>query len=423
MTLLAASLFAVSLPAFTPQPDTLTLEACYRDALANWPSVVQAELKRSIADLQTDNLGSRYLPAVSVSGRATYHTKVVTFPFDLPGVATPGIPNDQYALSLDLDQLIYDGGEISTRKRLAAIDGNLGAIETDVVLHQVRDRVNGLFFQALLLQSEISLTASLVDDLESRLGLVRAGVEGGVALRRDADVLQAELIKVRQDVDDARMRRNGKLAALAQLTGRSIRSQATLVAPDVTTTPVRSAGRRPEFDLFAEQTNRIVELEELSSSNLKPRLSGFSQAGVGSPPDLDIFEKEFAPYLIVGVRLNWTFWDWSQTNRERQIRQIERKVIASEEETFARQLAIEAEIQLADINRLDSVLVTDEEIIALRTRIADDAAVRLENGIITATDFLIERNQAHRAKLRRAFHEIQLVAARTTYATTIGAYL
>ena len=28
----------VSLVAFSPQPDTLTLEACYREALTNWPS-------------------------------------------------------------------------------------------------------------------------------------------------------------------------------------------------------------------------------------------------------------------------------------------------------------------------------------------------------------------------------------------------
>ena len=413
----------LSLVAFTPQPDTLTLEACYREALTNWPSIVQTELKQSISDLRSDNLGSKYLPAVSLRGQAAYHTNVVEFPFDVPGVSTAGIPKDQYALSLDVDQLIYDGGEISSRKRLSAIEASLGAIETEVVLHQVRDRVNSLFFEALLLQSEIDLTASLLEDLETRLTQVRASVEGGVALRTDADVLEAEMIKVSQDAGDAAFRLGGTLAALSKLIGRPIAVSAKLQAPDFSSTQGQTTGRRPEFDLFAGKSDQLEEMEKLTSAALRPRLSGFSQAGVGSPPDLDLFEDSFAPYLVVGVRLHWRFWDWSQTSRERQIRQIERQIVTSEEETFARQLDVESALQLSEIARLDSLLATDNDVIILRTRIAKDAAARLESGVITATDYLIERSQAHRAELRKAVHAIQLAAAKVKYATTIGAYL
>ena len=415
-------LLAIFLLAFVPQPDTLTLESAYREAMANWPSVAKAGMKRSISDLETDNLGSQYLPGVSLRGQAVYHSDVVKFPFEAPGLSE-GIPHDQYDIALDINQLIYDGGEVSTRKRLSAIGGNLGVIETEIELHQVRDRVNGLFFEALLLQSEIQLSASLMQDLESQLRMVRASVSGGVALRSDADVLEAELLKVQQDFDASRLRRTGSLAALARLMGRPVEANTVVVAPDLVTMSTRPTGRRPEFALFAEQLNRLEEMETLSSVATRPRLSGFTQAGIGRPPDLDLFTDEFGPYFVLGVRLDWKLWDWSQSGRQREIRQIERQIVSSEEETFARQLAVESEIQLAAIERLNSMLVRDDAVIRLRLRIAADASKRLENGVITATDYLIERNQAHRAELRRAIHEIQLVAARVQYATTIGAYL
>lgn len=415
-------LLAVSLLAFSPQADTLTLDAAYREAIANWPSVVQAEMKRSISELNSDNLGSHYLPGVSLKGQAVYHSDVVKFPFDMPGFPA-GIPNDQYDLALDVNQLIYDGGEISTRKRISAIEGNLGSIETEIELHQVRDRVNSLFFEALLLQSEIELTASLAEDLGSQLEVVRAGVSGGVVLRSDADILEAELIKVEQDLDASSIRRKGTLAALSRLMGRPFNETTVLVPPTHAALLVRTTGRRPEFGLFEQQIDRLKQIEALSSVATRPHLSGFGQAGVGRPPDLDLFSDEFGPYFVLGVRLNWKLWDWSQAGRQREIRQIERQIVSSEEETFARQLAVESELQLSAIERLDAMLARDDEVIVLRNRIAMDASRRLENGVITATDYLLERNQAHRAELRRAIHEIQLVAARVQYATTIGAYL
>lgn len=405
------------------QPDTLTLEACYREALANWPTLVQSELKQSIADLKSDNLDSRYLPSLSMSGQAVYHSSVVTFPFETPGVTTTGIPNDQYAASLDLNQLVYDGGEISSRKRLSQIEANVAALETDVELHQVRERVNGLFFDVLLLQSQIQLTRTFVSDLEARLSTVEVGVENGVALPSDADVIEAELIKVRQELDATDIRRRGRLAALAQLMGRSIDASAALEAPNLVGRLPDSLARRPELDLFEERSRQLEEMEDLTSASVRPRISGFGQAGYGRPPDLNFFTSDFEPYYVLGLRLKWQFWDWSQSSRERQIRQIEQQVLTSEEEAFTRNISIESEIQLAEIVRLDSAISSDERVIALRRRISADASAKLDNGVITATDYLIERNQEYRAELQKAVHEIQRSAARVRYATTIGAYL
>jgi outer membrane protein TolC len=175
--------------------------------------------------------------------------------------------------------------------------------------------------------------------------------------------------------------------------------------------------------LFQERVRQLEEMESMTSAKVRPKLSGFGQAGLGRPPDLDLFNDDLAPFLVVGIRLHWQFWDWSRSSRERQIRGIEKEIVSTEREAFSRRIAVQSEIQLAEIARLDSLIETDQQVIVLRERVADDAAAKLESGTITATDYLIERNQAYRAQLQRAIHEIQRAAARVEYATTIGAYL
>ena len=101
-------LLVATLLLFSPQEDTLTLQAAYQDALTNWPTVSRADLKRSAADLESDNLTSRYYPAVSLRGQAVYHSSVVELPLEVPGFGQVGIPKDQYYAALNVDQLIVD---------------------------------------------------------------------------------------------------------------------------------------------------------------------------------------------------------------------------------------------------------------------------------------------------------------------------
>ena len=76
--------------------------------------------------------------------------------------------------------------------------------------------------------------------------------------------------------------------------------------------------------------------------------------------------------------------------------------------------------EIKDIERLQELLQRDDEIIELRNRIVAQSASQLENGVITATDYLIERNAAFRAELTKAQHHIQWVQASVQYLTTIG---
>ncbi|NTV46587.1 MAG: hypothetical protein HGB11_08745 [Chlorobiales bacterium] len=93
-----------------PALDSLRLESCYNSAEKAYPLRDKLELQESVADLKLSNLTSQYLPQLTLSGKATYQSQVLELPFKIPGAATPEFYKDNYQVSLNLDQLIYDGG-------------------------------------------------------------------------------------------------------------------------------------------------------------------------------------------------------------------------------------------------------------------------------------------------------------------------
>ena len=66
------------------------------------------------------------------------------------------------------------------------------------------------------------------------------------------------------------------------------------------------------------------------------------------------------------------------------------------------------------------MILKDEEIIALRKNITSTSETQLDNGTITATDYLIELNAEAQAHLNKQQHIIQLAKAKANYQFDYG---
>jgi outer membrane protein TolC len=415
MMLLVALLF-VSVPA-----DTLTLDAAYRAAEAHHPLREQIDLREDIATLRVQNLNARYLPSFAVGGQATYYSDVVNLPFDMPGVSFPQPDNDQYKVALSVNQLVYDSGMIAAQKALETIQRDLDQQQVEVESYAIRNQVNGAFLSALLLEAQLASLATLHVDIDAKLDLVQAQVRGGVALPGQAEVLAAERIKVEQQQLEARANRRAALDMLGVLMGRTLPDDVVLALPDPEiTAPLSDAKQRPEYERFALNRSLLAAQQTLAARKNRPTVSSFAEAAYGRPPALDFFETDFKPFYTIGLRMNWNAWDWHTSRREQEVLALQKDMVDAQEATFAQQLSLATQQHLADIERLQALLQTDEEIIALRQRVVDQAASQLANGVITATDYLTERNAAHQAELTRALHRLQLAQAQVNYLTTIG---
>ncbi len=93
--------------------DTITLEFCYQQVQKTYPLIRQAGLLDKSSDLRTKNLNKYYLPQFNVNGSATWQNEVtevvIPLPAGLPQLSGPVIPKDQYKLTLDVNENIYDG--------------------------------------------------------------------------------------------------------------------------------------------------------------------------------------------------------------------------------------------------------------------------------------------------------------------------
>jgi len=99
---------------------------------------------------------------------------------------------------------------------------------------------------------------------------------------------------------------------------------------------------------------------------------------------------------------------------------LQSNLIKTQEETFNKNLTIVLVKNIADIDKYDELIAQDNQIIELRKKIVETAASQLENGIITATEYLTEMNASTQALLNLKTHQIQQVKARVDYLINKG---
>ena len=112
-------------------------------------------------------------------------------------------------------------------------------------------------------------------------------MKAGTALPSESDALKAELLRRRQAVAEQTAARKAAIAVLGDLIRKPIDPSLPLAAPDLTATVVGARNNanprdRPEFQQFQATRDVLDKTGDALSSQLKPRLSAFGQAGYGS---------------------------------------------------------------------------------------------------------------------------------------------
>jgi outer membrane protein TolC len=158
---------------------------------------------------------------------------------------------------------------------------------------------------------------------------------------------------------------------------------------------------------------RLVDARNL------PRLGLFLQGGYGRP-GLNFLKNEFDPFYVGGVRLNWTFGGFYTSKNEKELLELNRQIVGTQKESFLLNTRASLVQQQAEIDRLQQLLDTDQEIIVLRVKVKDAAKAQLDNGVITANDYLLEVNAEDKARRNFITHQLQLLQAKINYKNISG---
>ena len=417
---------AVSLAGSEAQParrgDTLHLAELHDAAANSDPRQRQLALQRQATALRLRSITSDRLPSVSGEGYGQYQSVVVALPFQVPNTIFPGIPHDTYDAHLIAQQRLYDP---SLGPRTDVERANLAVAEARVRtnVYALRAEVDEAFFSAVLAQARANELATVISDLEAQLRVAQARVREGTALPSESATIQAELLRRRQDRVDLGATHAAGLAVLSALTGREIRENDTLALPDladaVATARSSLPRARPEYAQFARARQQLAAQERAITAQTRPRVSAYGRFGYGKP-GLNFLATDFNSYWLAGVQVQWAPWNWRNSDRDRELLELQQQIVTSDEDAFTAANQRVVDRQLADIDRLTATLRTDDTIITLRERIERETQHRYTEAVVTAAEYVDRTNDVLAARLTRVGHEVELAQARARYLTTVG---
>lgn len=386
----------------------LTLEACYRAARENYPLVRQFDLIERTKDFTVENATKSYFPQLSFSGKASYQSDVTKMPFSIPGVEL-GLDKDQYQLVLELNQTIWDGGAVRNRKEEARAKSEVQKGQLEVNLYALDDRVNQLFFGMLLIDAQLAQNALLQAQLARNHGQVSACMQQGVANQADLDAVAVEQLNARQTESELRVNRKAYAEVLGLLTGRKGIDAERLVKPSATVEPLEE-NRRPELSLYESQRRQLSVQEKGLTARYMPKLGVFAQGAYGDP-GLNMLKGGFEPYYIAGLWLSWNISDLYTRKNDKRLLAASRDDIDVQEAVFRLNNRMEAAQHWRTVEKIDTLMKNDDELIRLRTNIRKSAEAKVANGTLTVTEMLREVTAEDQAKQAKALHEIQRLQA------------
>jgi len=133
-----------------------------------------------------------------------------------------------------------------------------------------------------------------------------------------------------------------------------------------------------------------------------------------------MLSTDFQSYWLAGVQLQWAPWTWGTTTRDREVIEVQREIVASNEAAFTASLRRAVQQSLATMRRLDTTLALDERIITLREQVERETSARLRESVVTAAEYTDRAADLLAARLTHAQHRVELAQARATFLTIIG---
>lgn len=406
--------------------EALTLKECYDRAISVNSLSEEKDIYNSIWQLKDENLAKTWLPTLDANGSFIYNSSVIDLRSELGSLPLPGIadalkplPNEQYKVTLDINQVIFDGGLTKSTRALQKADLNLSEKQSEADQYQLRSQINGYYFNLILIDHHRDLLNNYLEIVNSKLKAMLSAINNGLITKSDLDVMQSEKIRLEQQLTENEIRKTSLLKNLSDLTGLNLKSSTTLLLP-VISRDMASDLSRPELQLFDLRKELLSANLNVTQTRRLPKAFGFASLGYGNPPGNNFFRDEFAPFYILGAGIKWNIFDWNKTTNEKKVISLQQEILDGRKSDLTDNLNRLLESKKAEISSLEKMVESDSVLITLRKRITIAAESQYDNGTLTATDYMREMNSEKEARINYEIHKISLVKARVEYLNITG---
>lgn len=383
----------------------LNIEECYEKAELNYPLIKQYGLIEKSKDYNLSNAGKGYLPQIQMSAKATYQSEVTQIPISIPNMK--GLSKDQYGATIDVNQNIWDGGNIKSQQENIRTRAEVDKKNLNVSIYSIRQRINQLFFGILLFDEMLKQNTLYQEDLKRNFSQVSAYVQGGIANQADLDAIEVEQIKVNQNRIELEHNRKAYLEILSAFINEKIDKNTRMIKPDIDQIYSLS-NNRPELALYDAQFQNFDAQKKEINAGLMPKLNLFVTGGYGKP-GLNMLENKFSAYYIGGVSLSWNLGSFYTRKNKLNNIEINKSLIETQRETFLFNNRLDITQSSNEIQKNRQLLSTDDNIIRLRGSVKRSAKAKVANGTLSVLELMKEVNAEQQAIQNKIVHEIELI--------------
>ena len=398
-----------------------TLDECIGWAYDNYPQIKEMSLIEMTKGIDLKNAAYAWLPHLNISGKATWQSEVVEMPMDIPGMDI-NIPHDQYGLTAEFTQQIWDGGTSRSQKELAEAGAKLKKTQLETNLWSIRSRVQNVFLGIILIDKQLELNRLLRESLERSSVEVKSRMAAGVALPSDLDQVSVNILSCLQQRASLDADRKSYVKILGLLTGRDMTDVELAVPQDVVNyvdDGARDFGTRPEMAFYAAQLKQNDFQRRQLNTLISPKLNLSLQGGYGRP-GMNMLSGDFSGYFVAGLKLQWNIGVLYTRGLDKRKVNADAQKIDLTRKSFILNSSVEAEQKNNAILKARDVLEKDSEIIALRQRIRASGENQYREGTIKMNDYLSMLDEEYKARANESMHEVQLMMAVYDMKNTIG---
>ncbi|HOZ84276.1 MAG TPA: TolC family protein [Niabella sp.] len=407
--LLGCGLFAFSYA----NAQSITLEACYRLAKANYPAIKKMDLISQSVDYTIWNANKKFLPQFNIAGQATYQSQVVDYSellggFLPTGFSFPEFSKDQYRISGEVEQLLFDGGNTRNQNEITKANAGLQKQNVEVDLYAINDRINTIFFSIFLMDAQLEINNLKIANLQTQLDKTESAYKYGTAYASDVNEIKAEIENTKSTNIDYMGNRSAFLKMLSIFIGKEVASSSDLVKPE----SIFASGEinRPELKMFDLQKNIFETQSKQLKSSYLPTFKAFFQGAYGRPT-FNPISNDFGAWYITGIRLNWSLGSLYTLKNQRAIYNLNSLNAETDKETFIRNVQMDIAQQNENVKKYTEMIGQDNKTIALREEVTQSASAQLANGVITTHEYIQKVNNENAAKQNLILHQIQLLQA------------
>lgn len=398
-----------------------TLDECIGWAYDNYPQIKEMSLIEMTKGIDLKNAAYAWLPHLNISGKATWQSEVVEMPMDIPGMDI-NIPHDQYGLTAEFTQQIWDGGTSRSQKELAEAGAEVKKTQLETNLWSIRSRVQNVFLGIILIDKQLELNGLLRESLERSSEEVKSRMEAGVALPSDLDQVSVNILSCLQQRASLDADRKSYVKILGLLTGRDM-TDVELAVPQDAVNYVDDGARdfetRPEMAFYAAQLKQNEFQRRQLNTLISPKLNLSLQGGYGRP-GMNMLSGDFSGYFVAGLKLQWNIGALYTRGLDKRRVNADAQKIDLTRKSFILNSSVEAEQKNNAILKARDVLEKDSEIIGLRQRIRASGENQYREGTIKMNDYLSMLDEEYKAKANESMHEVQLMMAVYDMKNTIG---